>query len=106
MRVEIHQAVATPRQLDHVAGHGGEAEGGAVDQAELPLLHRVDGAAPAPLQGFGQEQDRRERRAEVVGHLDHELQPVGAGKPVGKVLDPVGLELWATCSRRGATWID
>ena len=31
-------------------------------------------------------------RAEVVGHLDHQLEPVGAGQPVGEVLGPVRLE--------------
>ena len=69
-----------------------EAEGGAVDQAELALLHRVHGAAPAPLQGLGEEQDRGERRAQVVRHLDHELETIGPRQPVGKVLRPVGLE--------------
>ena len=91
-RIEIDQAVAAAGQLDHVARHRAEAEGRAVDQAELALLHRIDRAAPAALQGLGQEEDRGERRAEVVRHLDHQLEPVGPGEPVGEVLRPVGLE--------------
>ncbi len=76
-RVQVHQPVAAPGQLDHIAGHGAETERGAVDQTELPLLHRVDRAAAATLQGLRQKQNRGERRAKIVSHLHHQLQPVG-----------------------------
>ena len=91
-RIEIDQPVAAAGQLDDVARHRAEAEGGAVDEAELALLDRIDRAAPAPLERLGQEEDRGEGRAKIVGDLDHQLEPVGSGEPVGEVLRPVGLE--------------
>src|SRR4051794_6176036 len=58
--IQIYQTVAAAGQLDHIACHRAEPKGGAVDQAELPFLHRVDRAAATTLQGFRQEQNGRE----------------------------------------------
>ncbi len=91
-RIEVHKPVAASRQLDHVARHRREPERSAVDQAQLPLLHLVDRPTPRPLQCLGQEENRSERRTEVVGHLHHQLQSVRAGEPVREVLGPVGFE--------------
>ena len=91
-RLEVHQAIAAARELDDVAGHGAEPEGGAVDEAELALLHRGEGAAAAALQRLGQEENRGEGRPEVVGHLDHEFEAVVTGEAIGELLGPVELE--------------
>ena len=89
------RAVATPGQLDDIARNGAETKGGAVDQSELPFLDRVDRTAAPPLQRFRQEKDRGERRTQVVRHLDHQLQAIRRGEPVGEVLRPVGFEVLA-----------
>ena len=90
--IEVDQPVAAPGQLDHVARHRAEPERGAVDQAELALLDRVHRAAASALEGLGQEEDRGERRAQIVGDLHHQLQAVGSGEPIGEVLRPVRLQ--------------
>ena len=94
-RVQVHQAVAAPGQLDDVAGHGAETKRSAVNQAKLSLLHRIDRAAASPLEGLRQKQNRGKRRAKVVSYFHHQLQPVRRGEPVGEVLGPVRLQMQA-----------
>src|SRR5687767_11358065 len=91
-RVEVYQPVAAARELDHVTGYRAEAERGAVDESELALLHRRDRTAAGALQRFGEEENRGERRAEVVRYLDHQLETVGGGQAVGETLRPVHLQ--------------
>src|SRR2546425_1977557 len=88
----IEQLVAVASQLDRVARQRAQAEGGAVDQPQLAVLQLVDRAALTLLQRFGEEEDRREWRPQVVRHLDEQLQAVGAGETRGHVLRAVRLE--------------
>ncbi len=85
-RVQIHQTITAAGQLDHVARDGAESKRSAVYQAELPFLNRVDRAAATALQGFRQEENRGEGRAQVVRHLHDQFQAIRGGKPVGKML--------------------
>ena len=94
-RIQVHQPIAAAGQLDHVAGHRAETESGAVDQTELPFLHRVHRATAAPLEGFRQKENRGERRAQIVSDLHHQLQSVRPGESIGEVLRPVGFEVLA-----------
>ena len=87
----IHQPVPVARQFDQVAGERRQPQGGAVNQAELAVLDLVDLPALAPLQGLGEKQHRGERGAQVVGHIDEQLQAVRAGQALGEILTPVGL---------------
>ena len=90
-RVLLHQLIAALRELDDVARDRREPERRGVDQAELAPLHVIDGAALATLQCLGQNEDRRQRRAEVVGDVHEQRQPVGARELLGEGLRPVRL---------------
>ncbi len=91
-RIQIHESVTAPRQLDDVARERAETKRRAVDQAELALLHRIDVSAPPPLQGLRQEQNRGQWRPEVVRDLHHQFQTIGSRQAIGEVLRPVRLQ--------------
>jgi hypothetical protein len=59
----------------------------------LPLLHRIYRPTPASLEGLRQKQNGGERRAEIVGDLDHQLETVRSGQPVVEMLGPIGFEV-------------
>lgn len=91
LRLAADQAIAATHQLDDVARDGVQAEGRGIDQAELPLLQRRQRAAPAAQHDLGEEEDRSERRAEIVGDLDHEVEPARPGHPLLESLGPARL---------------
>jgi hypothetical protein len=84
--VEIDQTVPAPSQLDDVTRHRAQAECGAVDQAQLPFLHRIDGTAAAPLKSLRQKQDGGEGRPEVMSHLNHQLEPIRTAQAIAEAL--------------------
>ena len=72
-----HQTVAASYQLDHVTRNGIQPERRRVDQPQLPLLGRSEGAAPSAEHGLGEEKDRRQRRAKVMGNLYDQVEAAG-----------------------------
>src|SRR5919106_4319088 len=98
----------TPRQLEHVARGGAQAERGTVNQSELPPLALGHGAATALGERLGEHEDRAERRAQVVRHLHHEIEPVAARQVVGEIvrsrvrLTRGGAPPWRSLERRHA----
>src|SRR5690606_26844198 len=91
----VRQVVATAGEFDDVARDGDEPERRAVDDAELPALDVVDVAALSTPQGFGEEQDGGQRRAQVVCELDDEFEAVRAEEPRREVLVGVRLQMRA-----------
>ena len=73
MRRLVHQRRAAARELDHVAGKRAQTERRRVDESELSLLNRRQRAARPVAQPLRENEDRSERRAHVVRHLDDEL---------------------------------
>src|SRR2546430_1688079 len=73
-------AAGATGEFQHVARRRAQAERGTVDQAELATLLLSHRTALALLQGFGEEENGRERRAQVVRELHDEIEPVGAGQ--------------------------
>src|SRR5690606_4514677 len=86
------EPVAAARELDHVARHRAETEGGAVDQTELPLLHVVHGPALSLSESLREEEDRRERGSQVVTDFHEELETAGAGEAAGEAMCLVAIE--------------
>src|SRR5213080_3084251 len=66
---------------------------------QLAALAIGDGTVFRVLQRFRQEQDRGERGAQVVRHLDHELLPIRPRQARRQVLR-LGLDLWNRSGRR------
>ena len=90
-RLLLHQLITALRELDDVARDRREPERGDVDQAELAPLHVVDGPALPALQRLGEDEDRRQRRAEIVGDVHEQRQPVAPRQLLGERLRPVRL---------------
>ena len=84
----VHQLVTALRELDDVARDGGKAKRRRVDQAELAALHVVDHTALTTLQRLGQDEDRRERRAQIVRHVHQQREPVGSREVLCERLRP------------------
>src|SRR5207247_7026635 len=82
----VHQPVAAPRELEHVARCGAQTKRGAVDEAELATLLRGHRATLALLQCFREEENGGEGRAQVVRELYDEVEPVWAGQAGGQIL--------------------
>src|SRR5205814_1234554 len=75
-----------PGQLQHVARRGAQTKRGAVDQTKLATLLRGNGTALTLLQGFREEKDGREGRAQVMRELHDEIEPVGARQAGREIL--------------------
>ena len=75
----IDQTVAVDG-IDNVRRERAETEGSAVDQSELALLDLRHRAALPAANGVDEEENRAERRAHVVRHLDDGPQSIGAGE--------------------------
>src|SRR5439155_3167988 len=82
----VHQPVAAPGELEHVARCGAQTKRGAVDQAELATLLRGHRATLALVQCFREEENGGEGRAQVVRELYDEVEPVWAGQAGGQIL--------------------
>src|SRR5260370_1381920 len=76
----------------YLARRGAEAQRRAVDEPELAALAVGHRAGLAILQRIRYEQDRRERRADVVRQLHDEVLPVGA-RETGREVVRLGVRL-------------
>ena len=74
----IDQAIAAARERDHVTRNGAQSERGAVDESERSLLYGVHFPALPFAQSLRQEQNRCERRAQIVSDLDEQLETTWA----------------------------
>src|SRR6266567_4237979 len=88
----VRQLVAAAGQLDRIARERAQAERGTVDQPELALLALVHRARALLHQRLREEQDRRERGAQVVHDLHQEIQPVGPSQLRAELLRGVVLQ--------------
>ncbi len=82
----MDQPFAAACELDDVSSKGAESERGAVDEANLPLLHGSERPALHAPESLGKEEDRPEWRPHVMGDLDDELQRVRPGELAGEAL--------------------
>src|SRR5437868_14562777 len=79
-RLTLDQPVAAGGG-NQVGDGGTQPERGAVNQTELPLSDRIRGASLRMPQRVDQEEDRSERRANVVRDRDDSVRAISAREP-------------------------
>ena len=91
--IPIHQSLAATRQLDQIVRDLAQPERRAVDEPKLALLNAVDRPGARIVQRLGQEENRRQRRTQVVRNLHDQLEPIGSRQARGESLAGVGIEV-------------
>ena len=84
----LDELITALREFDDVARHRRESQRRGVDETELAALHVVHGTTLAALQRLGEDEDRRQRRAQVVRDIHEQREPVRTREMLRERLRP------------------